>query len=89
MIKGLPPPPPRNHVPAYRIREVLCKSHTAYMTSYTAKVGQEPKGQLPYGSLDGAKGAPALTSTGRMCISGKLMGSSIGNIVRENGYWWS
>ena len=37
--------------------EVLCKSHTAYMTRYTARVGHEPKGRAPYGSLDEARGA--------------------------------
>ena len=39
MIRGPPPPPTRDHVPAYRIWEVLCKSHTAYMTRYTAGAG--------------------------------------------------
>ena len=40
-------PPPRDHVPAYRIWEVLRKSHTAYMTRYTARATQEPKGCSP------------------------------------------
>ena len=51
------PPPPRDHVLAYRIWEVLCKSHTSYTTRYSAKVGQEPKGRSPYGSLNEARGA--------------------------------
>ena len=51
------PPPPRDHVPAYRIWEVICKSDTTYMTRYTARAGQEPKGRSPYGSLEEAKGA--------------------------------
>ena len=52
------PPPPRDHALVYRIWEVLCKSHTAYMTPYTARSGQEPKGRSPYGSLEEARGAP-------------------------------
>ena len=56
MITGLPPPP-RDHVLAYRIWEVLCKLHTAYMTGYTSKAGQEPKGRSPCGSLEEARGA--------------------------------
>ena len=52
-----PPPPPSDHVLAYRISEVLCKSHTAYMTRYTARAAQEPKGRSPYGSLEEARGA--------------------------------
>ena len=47
-------PPPRDHVVAYRIWEVLCKSHTAYMTRYNARSGQEPKGRSPYASLEEA-----------------------------------
>ena len=52
------PPPLRDHLLAYRIWEVLCKWHTAYMTRYTARSGQEPKGRSPYGSLEEASGAP-------------------------------
>ena len=33
------PPPSRDHVLAYRIWEVLCESHTAYMTRYAARCG--------------------------------------------------
>ena len=51
------PPPPRDHVLAYRIWEVLCKSHTAYMTRYNTRMGQEPKGRSPYASLEEANGA--------------------------------
>ena len=49
--------PPRDHVLAYRIWEVLCKSHTTYMTRYTARAGKEPKGRSPYGSPDEAREA--------------------------------
>ena len=52
-----PDPPPPDHVLAYRIWEVLCKSHTAYMARYNAKFGQEPKGRSPYASLEEARGA--------------------------------
>ena len=38
-----PPPPPRDRVLAYQVLEVLCKSHTAYMTRYTATARQEPQ----------------------------------------------
>ena len=54
---GDDPPPPRDHVLAYRVWEEPCKSHTAYMTRYSARVGQEPKGRSPYGSLEEARGA--------------------------------
>ena len=50
--------PPRDHVLGYRVWEVLCKSHTAYMTRYMAQAGKEPKGRSPYASLDEARGAP-------------------------------
>ena len=36
---------------------MLCKSHTPYTTQYNAKSGHEPKGRLPYASLEEAKGA--------------------------------
>ena len=48
---------PRDHVLAYRVWEVLCKSHTAHMTRYTAKAGRGPKGRSPYGSLEEPQGA--------------------------------
>ena len=48
---------PHDHVLAYRIGEVHCKSHTAYMTRYNARSNQEPKGRSPYGSLEEARGA--------------------------------
>ena len=61
IMKGLitrgPPLPSRDHVLAYRIWEVLCKSHTAYMTRYNTRVGQEPKGRSPYASVEEARGA--------------------------------
>ena len=66
-------PPPRDHVLAYRIWEVLCKSHTAYMTRYTPRAGQEPilKHACHMG-LWRKPGAPsAVTSIGRMCTSRK------------------
>ena len=50
-------PPPRDHVLAYQVWEVLCKSHTTYMTKYTARAGQDPKERSPYGSLEEARGA--------------------------------
>ena len=51
--------PPRDHVLAYayRIWEVLCKLHTAYMTRKNATSGQEPKGRSPYALLEEARGA--------------------------------
>ena len=52
---------PRDHVLAYRVWEVLCNSHIAYMTHYTARARKDPKGRSPYASLD-----KATTSTGRM-----------------------
>ena len=57
MSRGLPLPPPRDHVLAYRVWEVLCKSHTAYMMRYNTRAGQEHKGRLPYASLEDARGA--------------------------------
>ena len=57
MRTQFPLPHGRDHVLAYRIWEVLCKSHTAYMTRYNARSGQEPKGRSPYASLQEAKGA--------------------------------
>ena len=36
---------------------MLCKSHTPYTTRYNAKSGHEPKGRLPYASLEEAEGA--------------------------------
>ena len=50
-------PPSCDHVLAYRISEVLCKSQMAYMTRYNARSGQEPKGRSPYASLEEARGA--------------------------------
>ena len=58
--RGFTPPPPRDHLLAYCIWEVLCKSHTAYMTRYTARAGQEPKARSPYVSPEEAKGAPGI-----------------------------
>ena len=57
-IIDMPPPLSRDHVLAYRVSEVLCKSHTAYMTRYTARASDKPKGRSPYGSLEEARGAP-------------------------------
>ena len=50
------PPPPRDHVLAYRIWEVLCKLHAAYMTQYDTTAGQEPKARSPYASLEEPRG---------------------------------
>ena len=55
--QGAAPPPPRDHVLVYRVWEVLCKSHTAYMTRYNTRAGQEPKGRSPYAVLEEARGA--------------------------------
>ena len=49
--------PPRDHILAYRMWEVLCKSHAAYMNRYVARAGKEPKGRSPYSSLEDARSA--------------------------------
>ena len=59
--------PPRDHVLAYRVWEVLCKSHTTYMTRYTARAGQELKDAHHMGLWRKPKVPWAVTSTGKMC----------------------
>ena len=59
--------PRRDHMLAYKVREVLCKSHKSGKCSAnrtrrtwrakTARAGKEPKGKYPYASLDEARGA--------------------------------
>ena len=63
--------PPKDHILAYRVWEVLCKSHTAYMARYTTRAALEPKGRSPYASLDEARGALGKQLTARTSTSGK------------------
>ena len=51
------PPPPHDHLLAYRIWEVPCKSHRGHTTRYNTRAAQEPKGRSPYASLEEARGA--------------------------------
>ena len=69
VVRGIPPP--RHYVLVYGIWDVMCKSHTAYMTRYIARAGQEPKGRSLYGSLEEARGALGSDFHWKMCTSVK------------------